>query len=584
MSKSVRGLRGRRKTRARRRAPAEVGPYNTGMAVNLARIPQLARNWNRLAEIAGVLAKYGLADWLAKLDVRFITRLMRRTAIRPITDATHEARVRLAMTELGTTFIKLGQMLSTRRDLVGAAQADELARLQADAPADPFAVTKGTVEAELKRPLGEVFASFDEAPLASASIGQVHRATLPDGKAVVVKVQHPDIGPRIQTDLAILTALAELAEKYLAEVRPYRPTAVVAEFGKLLSRELDFRRELRHLQVFARNFAADRTVKFPAPVPALSSARVLTMERLAGVPLTSALPEGVDANVRAELARRGARVFLDMIFRDGFFHADPHPGNVLVLPGGVIGLLDAGMVGRVDDALRGQIERGMVAVMTRDAAALTDLVTAVGQVPPDLDAAALQLEIADQLTFYWGMPLEQFELSVALDELTEAVRRFHIVLPPAVSVLIKVLVMLEGTARLLDPKFNLTAVLEQYRGRFTRRQMSPRRLLGRLASGFRDWEEVIGSLPRLVRDVMRFAREQKFAVQLQHQHLEPSVNRLVFGLLTSALFVGSAFLWALKAPPLMWDVSVAGVVGCGISAVLGSRLFWAIQKSGKLED
>jgi len=558
--------------------------YNTGMAVNLAQIPQLARNGNRLAEIAGVLVKYGLADWLAKLDVRFITRLMRKTPIRPITDASPEARLRLALTELGTTFIKLGQMLSTRRDLIGPEQADELAKLQSNAPADPFAATKATVESELKRPLAELFANFEETPLASASIGQVHRATLHDGRAVVVKVQHPDIGPKIQTDLSILATLAELAEKSLAEVRPYKPTAVVKEFGKLLSRELDFRRELRHLQVFARNFAKDDTVKFPTPIPSHSSARVLTMERLDGVPLTSQLPAEVEHSVRSELARRGARVFLDMIFRDGFFHADPHPGNVLVLPGGVIGLLDAGMVGRVDDAMRGYIEKGMIAVMTRDAAALTDLVMTVGQVPPDLDAAALQAEVADQLTFYWGMPLDQFELSVALDELTEAVRRFQIVLPPSVSLLVKVLVMLEGTARLLDPGFNLTTVIEQYRGRFTRRRLSPKRMMQKFMSGVRDWEEVIGSLPRMARDVMRFAREQKFAVQLQHQHLEPSVNRLVFGLLTSALFVGSAFMWAQKAPPLLWDVSVIGVIGVVISTVLGSRLLWAIQKSGKLED
>jgi ubiquinone biosynthesis protein len=273
-----------------------------------------------------------------------------------------------------------------------------------------------------------------------------------------------------------------------------------------------------------------------------------------------------------------------MIFRDGFFHADPHPGNVLVLPGGVIGLLDAGMVGRVDDALRTQIERGMVAVMTKDAAGLTDLVLQVGQVPPDLDAAGLQTEVADQLAFYWGMPLDQFNLSAALNELTEAVRRFQIVLPPAVSLLLKVLVMLEGTGRLLDPAFNLTAVLEGYRTQFVRRRLSPKRVVGRLLASLRDWDDVIQSLPRLAKDLMRFAREQRFAVQLQHQHLEPSVNRLVFGLMTSALFVGSALLWANKAPPLVYDVSVFGALGCLVSGVLGFRLLRAIQHSGKLED
>ena len=554
------------------------------MPIQLARVPQLARNWNRLVEIAGTLAKYGLADWLASLDSGFVRRLVRRTPIRPITEATHEARVRLALTDLGVTFIKLGQMLSTRRDLAGAALADELSRLQADAPADPFETTKATIESELKRPLSELFATFAETPLASASVGQVHRATLPDGRLVVVKVQHPDLTKKIQTDLSILATLADLAEKYLPDVRAYRPTAVVAEFGKVLSRELDFRREARHLQIFTRHFRNDKTVKFPAPIPELSAARVLTMEHLDGVPLTRRGEAVLSDAEGPELARRGARVFLDMIFRDGFFHADPHPGNVLILPNGVIGLLDGGMVGRVDDTLRTQIERGMIAVMAKDAVALTDLVLQVGQVPPDLDTAGLQSEVADQLAFYMGMPLDQFRLAAALDELTEAVRRFQIVLPPTVSLLLKVLVMLEGTGRLLDPHFNLTAVLEQYRTQFVRRRMSPKRMMTRMVNSLRDWEDVIGSLPRLARDLMRFAREQKFAVQLQHQHLEPSVNRLVFGLLTSALFVGSALLWANKAPPLFHDVSVVGALGCLVSGVLGYRLFRAIQHSGKLED
>jgi ubiquinone biosynthesis protein len=307
------------------------------------------------------------------------------------------------------------------------------------------------------------------------------------------------------------------------------------------------------------------------------------MERLDGQRLTDGLP-ALDADVWAELARRGARTFLDMIFRDGFFHADPHPGNVLLLPDGVLGLLDAGMVGRVDDILRGQIERGMIAVVTRDAPALADLITQIGQCPPDLDPAALQSEVADQLAFYWGMPLSQFQLGVALNELTESVRRFHIALPPSVSLLVKVLVMLEGTGRTIDPNFNLSGVLERYRGRFTRRRLSPRRLMAQLGGAVRDWQEVAGGMPRLMRDLIRFAREKKFAVQLQHQHLEPSVNRLVLGLLASALFVGSAFLWAQKAAPLLWDVSVVGVLGVVTSAGMAARLFWAIQKSGKLED
>ena len=509
-------------------------------------------------------------------------RLVNRTSLGPITHISQEARVRLVLTELGTTFIKLGQMLSTRRDLVGTALADELSRLQADVPADSFEVTKATVEAELGKPLAELFETFSETPLASASIGQVHRAMLPDGREVVVKVQHPGIAAKVQTDVSILAELAELAEEYVSELRPYRPVAVVAEFRKMLVRELDFRRELRHLQIFTRHFAGNEFVRFPVPLPGLSTSRVLTMDYLAGTPL-SKLGDAADVD-RNELASRGARAFLDMIFRDGFFHADPHPGNILVLPGSVIGLLDAGMVGRVDERLRGQIEAGMVAVMTGDAVALTDLVTQVGEVPADLDAAGLQSEIADQLAFYWGMPLDQFNLGTALDELTEAVRRYHILLPPPLAMLLKVIVMLEGSARLLNPRFNLVEVLEPYRRQFVTRRLNPRRLLRRLLTAANDLDEVAAGLPRLARDVMTLARRQQFAVNLRHQHLEPSVNRLVFGMMTSALFLGSSLMWASEAPPLLFGVSVFGIVGCVASAVLGYRLFRAIQHSGKLEE
>ena len=208
----------------------------------------------------------------------------------------------------------------------------------------------------------------------------------------------------------------------------------------------------------------------------------------------------------------------------------------------------------------------------------------VGEVPPHFDPVGLQSEVADQLAFYWGMPLDQFNLGAALDEVTEAIRRYHILLPAPLAMLLKVLIMLEGTTRILSPTFNLVEVLEPYRKQFVRRRLSPKLLMRRFLIAARDWDEVLQALPRLTRDLMTFARRQEFAVQLQHQHLEPSVNRLVFGMMTSALFVGSALLWALKAPPTMWDVSVFGSIGCVVSGVLGFRLFRAIQKSGKLED
>jgi ubiquinone biosynthesis protein len=557
--------------------------------LNLTDIPRLARSAGRLAEITRTLAKYGLADALARLDSRFVRRLASGIGLGRLSQGTREKRIRLAFTELGTTFIKLGQVLSTRRDLIGPALGEELALLQSHVPADPFAVTRHTVESELGSPLEKLFTEFDPEPLASASIGQVHRATLRDGRLVAVKVQHPDIARRIADDLSILAELAALAEQYLPDFRIYRPVALVAEFERVLLRELDFHRELRHLQLFRNAFRADPGVRFPEPHPHLSTGRILTMELFIGVPFSD--PAGIRAagGDFADLARRGAKAFLDMIFRDGFFHADPHPGNVLFLPpteecpDGAIGLLDAGMVGRIDDRMRERIDRGVSAVLRKDAVAVTEIIVQVGDLPPRFDQDALTAEVGEELAFYHGMSLEQFQLGAALNELTEAIRRFHIMLPSALALLLRVLVMLEGTGRLLAPNFNLVEILEQYSRRGVLRKLSPKRALRRLLATLGDWDELIRVLPRQVEQVMRLFQRQELVVQLSHRYLEPSVNRLVFGLMMSALFMGSAIMWALKAPPLWHDVSIFGALGCFISTVFGYRLFRAIQHSGTLE-
>ncbi len=558
--------------------------------INLTDIPRLARSAGRLAEITRTLAKYGLADALARLDSKFVLRWTVGAGLRRLSEGTREARIRLALTELGTTFIKFGQVLSTRRDLVGPALGDELTLLQSHVPADPFEVTRATVEAELGQPIEKLFAQFEPAPLASASIGQVHRAALPDGRNVAVKVQHPDITRRVADDLSILAELAVLAELYLPDFRAYRPVAVVGEFERVLMRELDFRRELRHLQMFRQAFRGDPGVRFPEPLPHLSTGRVLTMELFDGVPFNCPDEIRRAGGDFADLARRGSKVFLDMIFRDGLFHADPHPGNVFYLPptperpAGAIGLIDAGMVGRLDDRMRQRIDRGVSAVLLKDAVTITDLIVQVGDVPLRFDAAALESEVAEQLAYYHDMPLEQFELGTALNELTEAIRRFHVVLPAPLALLLRVLVMLEGTGRRLAPDFNLVELLEPYKKAGVWKKLSPKRALRRLMGAVTDWDDLVRGLPRQLGSVLRMLQRQELAVQLSHRHLEPSVNRLVFGLMVSALFVGSSMLWALKAPPLWNDISLFGAFGCTVSAVLGYHLFRAIQHSGKLED
>jgi ubiquinone biosynthesis protein len=313
------------------------------------------------------------------------------------------------------------------------------------------------------------------------------------------------------------------------------------------------------------------------------------MEFFDGVPFTRPADIRSAGGNFGDLARRGARAFLDMIFRDGLFHADPHPGNLIFLPPtearpkGAIGLIDVGMVGRIDDRMRTLIDRGVAAVLRKDANAVTEIITQVGEVPPRFDSTGMEAEVAEQLAFYHGMPLEQFQLGTALNELTEAIRRYHVMLPSPLALLLRVLVMLEGTGRTLAPDFNLVEILEGYGRRGLLKKLSPKRALVRLAGTVADWEDLLRALPRHVARVLRLVERQELGVELSHRHLEPSVNRLVFGLMMSALFVGSAMMWAAKAPPLWRDISIFGAFGCFTSAMLGYRLFRAIQHSGHLE-
>ena len=546
-------------------------------------IPQLYRNLNRAVEVFAVLSKYGLANWVSKLDVEFIKDLLKSRDGASLARFTPEQRIRLALTELGPTFIKLGQILSTRPDLIGAELATELERLQDNVPADAAEVVRNTIESELKQPLEQLFAEFDETPLACASIGQVHRARLPSGDEVVVKVQRQGIEKTVRVDLDILAGLVQLAERS-KEFKNYRPAAMVAELRRTLLRELDFRRERRNMVRFKREFNGNGTVLIPSSYAELSTSRVLTMQHVDGVSLTDTeriQSSGFDLD---EVARRGASLFLEMIFVHGFFHADPHPGNFVLLDGNVIGLLDFGMVSEIDEPLREYIEELLFALANHDAPHLTSVITRISASPGDLDLAALNLDITDFLAQYVGQPLKELDLAGAISEITEIVRRYHIMLPARIGMLLKVLVMLEGTVRLASPRFSLMEIIQPYQRRLMLRRLSPARQLRKFRRIYMELERLAETLPRGMAEILQQVRSGKFDVHLDHRGLEPSVNRLVLGMLSSAMFVGSTMLLAANVRPLLFGLSLFGAVGCLVSIGIGLRLYWAIRKSGHLDQ
>jgi ubiquinone biosynthesis protein len=550
--------------------------------MRLSTIPQLYRHANRWGQILTVLSKYGLAGWIERLGPRFTHGILKDRDGAALCSHSRETRIRLALSELGPTFIKLGQILSTRPDIVGVELAEELSKLQDATPADPFHVVAATIQSELGRPLEELFTDFEEVPLASASIGQVHRARLKNGDSVAVKVRHAGIEEIIRRDLDILTGLAHWAER-VPELSNYRPRATMAEFQRVLRRELDFTRELRNIKQFAHLFAHDPTVKIPRVYPKLSTSRVLTMQYLEGIKLshTEKLQDlGFDLK---EVARRGADLYLTMIFTHGVYHADPHPGNIMVIPGNVVGLIDFGMIGRIDNTLREEIEDLLLAISEGDSARVTQVITHLGEVPPDLDQAALGNEVADFVAHYGNLSIEEINLSAALNEMTEIIRRYHIMLPPRLAMLIKMLVMLEGTARLASPRFSLMDVLAPHQQQMVWRRISPLRRFRKMRRIYGELEHLAEVLPRKVLDIVDLFHAGKIDVHLDHRGLEPSVNRLVLGMLASALFLGSSLLLSREVPPLLGGVSVFGAAGCIVALGLGLRLLRAINKSGHLD-
>ena len=560
--------------------------------MRISSIPHIYRNVKRWAEILTILSRYGLADWLGRLNIERFKAYLKGETRQSVAALTAAQRIRMALTDLGPTFIKLGQLLSMRPDLAGVAIATELQHLRDDVAADPPEVVRHVIETELGQPVEELFRGFNDTPVASASIGQVHRAQLPNGLPVAVKVQHAGIERKVYEDLDVLAGLALLAER-IPEFAQYRPKQTVAELARMLRRELDFGREERNLLQFHSRFQHDKTVRIPLPITELCTARVLTMEWIDGVSLQDKeqlLRKGFDLS---EIARRGADLYLTMVFSDGCYHADPHPGNILLLPDNVIGLVDFGMVGRVEENLREAMEEMVMAIVQDDVTLLTLLIKRVADVPPDVDETMLASDLNDFVGNYSTQLLSRFDLAGALNDMTEILRRHHIKLPSQVAMLIKVLVTLDGTSRMLNPNFSLVEVMQPFHRKLMLARMSPMRQWRRWRRWRLEFEQLLEVLPRRTIDILEQVQSGQFDVHLDHRGLGPSVNRLVLGMLASALFLGSALLLSREVPPLLFPepsvfglhrLSVFGLSGCTLAVLLGLRLLRAIGKSGHLDQ
>lgn len=545
--------------------------------------------FGRYRRIAEVLGRHGLAYLAGLAGLGHFFAGHPQVAEHPtLAEHTPPEHLRMALEELGATFVKLGQILSTRPDLLPADYETELAKLRDHALPVPVEAIRAVIVAELGRPVEELFASFEDAPLAAASIGQAHAATLPDGTEVVVKVRRPGVVEQVAEDLEILQNLAATVARRWDLAERYDPVGLAQEFARTLRAELDYLAEGRNAERFAANFAADPAIQIPRIFWEVTTSRVLVLERIRGLKIDDLA--GLDAAGidRPALALRASALVLKMVFDDGFFHADPHPGNFFIGPGGRIGLIDFGMVGALDDDLRANLGHLLLALTDQDPDRLVDAFLDLGVASGTIDRPALRRDVGGLVARYYGRPLAELALGPLIGEVFAIIRQHRLHLPPDLLVLLKTLVMLEGVGLQLDPTFRLTTAVVPYARRLMLRQYAPGPWLRRLGRAGLDAAELGLALPRQLQRLLAQLERGTLGVSVRPVEVEPllhraerMVNRLVLGVLAAAFIVGLAVLLAAYRPT--GDGRWVGgffAVGFVVALALGVYLAWGILRSG----
>jgi len=529
----------------------------------------------RLLRVASILLAYRLDELVDATHLYRPLKLLRPLISRPRADIrgmSRGARLRMALTELGPIFVKAGQVLSTRRDLVPADVADELALLQDQVTPFPGSEARAIIEAELKSEIGRLYARFDETPLASASIAQVHAATLHDGSEVVVKVLRPGIDARIQRDVKLLRSLGELANRWHPNADKIRPLDVVAEVEKMLENELDLQREGASASLLKRNFASGIDLYVPAVHWDLTATGVLTLERVHGISSDDIAAIDAAGLDRKALAAKGVRVFYEQVFRDNFFHADAHPGNIWVDPTRTdeprFIALDFGIMGSLPEADQYWLAQNFIALFERDYARIAKLHVDAGWMPGKVRLDELEAAVRTVCEPYFTRPLSQISLAELVVKLFQTARRFELTLQPQLILLQKTLLNIEGVGRMLDPEIDIWAVAHPVLKRILRERYSPRRTLREVRKRLPEWLHEAPQFPALVRDALRQAgrgERQMVAdpalLALQQDNARRQHKLLACALLGSTLLIGAALLWTLAPQQGSWPPLCAAVAG-----------------------
>jgi ubiquinone biosynthesis protein len=551
------------------------------------------RHLNRYRQILTILFKYGFGDLLEMLKIdQYIEvglQLISKKREVRFERLTRPQGLRMAFEELGPTYIKLGQVLSTRPDLIPMEFIAELSKLQDHVPAFAFDQVRQVIESEFRRPAEELFVQLETEPLGSASIGQVHRAVLKDGETVAVKLQRPGIRKIIEVDLEIMLHLATLAERHIEELAFHRPVKIVEEFAKTLENEIDYLNEATNMQRAARYFLDDPTVYIPKVFREATTSRVLTTEFIDGIKISNVEALEAAGLDRKEITRRGADLVLKQVFEHCFFHADPHPGNIFVLPDNVICLLDFGMAGMVDRHTRDEFVDLVESIVNRNEERASQVLLELTYHEQEPDRRQFERAVAEFMGRHLYKPLRDIELGKLLYQLLELSTSFRLRIPPDIFLMMKALGTVEGVGHMLDPEFDMFARAKPFIMRVKLERFKPERIADDMYEMGAHLLRFVRKFPDQLLEMANLIRQEKLRLQIEHRGLENMLathdrisNRISFSILIAALIIGSALIVISETPPLVYGISLIGILLFFAAAIMGIWLLVAILKKGKL--
>ncbi len=530
------------------------------------------RNLGRLREIVAVATRHGFGDMLGRLDLP-----VRVPGYPRLSEKSTPRRLREAFEELGPTFVKLGQLLSTRPDLLSVEYLSELERLHDNVPPIDLEELRPVIERALGAPVEEVFERFDSDPLAAASIGQVHRARI-DGREVVLKIRRPGIERKLRADLDIMRGLARMAQARLEELRYYDIEGLMEEFRANVERELDFTREANHMRLFHDNFADEPHIIIPQVLDHLSNDAVLTMEFIDGVPISRAQ---LSEEQRHFLARVGLRATFKQVFEDGVFHADPHPGNVMVVDGNALSLLDFGQVGRVDGRLKDNLATLLTSIVERDYEHAAVSLVNLGEPLVPVDMRRLTRDVADMVDFYATLSLGEMDFGRLIRHIIRLIHRYQLRFPGDYALLLKALMTIEDTGRRLDPDVDVVEEIEPYVRKLVRERWQPDALWRRARWSIREFYTMWRDLPRQLQSIVEQVNRGQLTIEFKHVGLDDVMkslnritNKVTMALVFTALIISSSLVIQLERGPQLYGYSLIGWLGYAAASFTGIWLFY----------